>query len=424
MNANPSKEDISNMKDFITHLVGKSIASKAPAKLARSAKGVFWNMYFIDPFKTAAFFVRNSLQNIAYLPSQISLGEIRKSATNLIKQWKNGTIDQERSEDFQKVWNNDINQKTKIYQEAMLAYEESTPFEKTNKKLVNLALRTAEFNSSWGLSSDSSNRIMAWHVLYDASKRNMQDFSDGKISDGKMRRRLRLDTLDPSQANEIFQEIGRGNIRNAVNLYTSYKTENTHFRYEATLRSAAEQSQGGRAILGLVVFPRGVFNIAYKNGTLPLVEGLKTGDYNKAYEGLVSLLSLAVWSAIAREIYKKLTGKDSYGIPSYTPIDPGISMIQNMAEAAAQAQKNGTSKTIKILAANLEFAIPLADEMTNIYESKNDKAGVRFWELVAVSLKSKYKSRYDKKWRKNNRSDWEKIAHVLFSGGFELEEGD
>ena len=424
LSANPSKADVSNMKDFVTHLVGRSIKARAHEHIARKARGLFWNIYFVDPFRSGYFFFRNNLQNMAYLPSQIGLNEARKSAQNIVSQWKNGTQDSERVEDFKSVWQNDINQKKKIFQESMLAYEEATPFERRNKNLVNMALRVAEFNSSWALSSDSSNRIMAWHTFYDAAKRNMRDFSDGKISDKVMRNRLRLDTLAPSQTNELLMEVGKGNIRNATVLYASYKTENTHFRYEATLRSAAEQTLGGRSVLGLIVFPRGVFNIAYHNGTLPLLRGLKTGDFDEAFQGLTSLLSLAVFSAITRKVLKSVTGKDSYGLPTYSIIDPGVAHIQNLAEIAANAQDNGITKTAKLLSSNLEFAIPMATSLVNMYESKNDKAGVKFWQVVLISLKGKYKNKYNKTWRKNNRSDWEKISHVLFSGGFELEEKD
>jgi hypothetical protein len=258
-------------------------------------------------------------------------------------------------------------------------------------------------------------------MYYDTAQRNFREYAEGKISFNTLRKRIKFDNLNITQVNELLQDLDRGNLRTATKNYASYKTENTHFRYETTLRSAAEQRPGDRALLGLLVYPRGVFNLSYENGALPLVQGIKTGDWNKAYQALGSLLTLVIFSGIAREVLKAVTGKDSYGIPSYTPIDPGVSFLANMVDGANQARKHGPSAVANVLAKNLEFAIPLADEFTNIYESQNDKAGVRFWQLVKIQLNHKYERKYKKKWRKTNRSDWEKISHVLFSGGFEVE---
>jgi len=419
-NADPSKTDLSNMKMFITHMLGKSFPTDTPVKIARIARSMFWHLYFADPFKSAYFFTRNSLQNISYLPSQLALNEVRKSGKNLVAQKTLGTQDQERVEDFGVNWEDDINQKKKLYQEAILAREETTAFEKNNKKLINKAVRFSEKLSSWALSSDVYNRTVAWHMFYDAAQRNFKDYQDGRISFGRMRRRLKLDVLDVTQVNEILVELNKGQTRSATNLYATYKTENVHFRYDTTLRGAVEQSPAGRILTGLVVYPRGVFNLAYRNGALPLVEGLKTGDFDKAYQALGEILSLVVFTALSRRILKALTGRDSYGIPTYAPIDPGISLIQRMAEDASRTQGRSAGTTAKIMASNLEFAIPMVHAFTNIYESQNDKAGVRYWQLVLIVLKADYKRKYKKQWKKTNRTDWEKISHVLFSGGFEM----
>jgi hypothetical protein len=418
--AQPSSKDVRDMKRFMRHLLGMPVASEAFGEAAAKTNRVFWWSYFADPLRGLTFAVRNLHQNLAYLWTQLSPFEALKAVRVLSSEAKNRNFDQERMADFHSQWETDIRQQSKLLHEAILLEEESTLYKNVGTDVKAFARKWSETIGHYSLGSDSVNRALAWHTFYISTKQNLKDFDSGKIDFNELQKRLKLRVLTESQQNEILSLIDKKQYRDAANLISSFKTENVHGRYETKERAAAEQTLSGRAIGGLTVFPRIVVNLAYRNGTIPLVRGLKVGDYEQAWQGLTSILSLIIGSAIARMLYRKFTGKDAYGIPTYSPISPGLSIVaKTFTDMGWALQDKGVKAAVIAGASNLEIAIPLAHTAINMYEARENKEGVRLWQMILIGLKEEYKIKYKKHWTKKSWSNWEKIGHSLFGGDWD-----
>jgi hypothetical protein len=428
VNADVSKDDASSMRTAIERVLGINKPVGTIGRITQKARSYFWRAHFLNPAKGAYFFIRNCLQNIAYLPSQLGVAELAKASYTLMRDITGKKKNERRIAAFTRNYVDNVSQKRKLYTEAMIMEEEEASNILKSHRVRQMVRATADGFASWSLSSDSINRTTAWNLLWTSADTRVNQLKDGKINYKKLASKLKLHLLHNSQQQELIQLLDAEKYDTFVEQYANYKTENVHFRYETSLRSAIEQDPTSRALAGLLVYPRGVINLAYKNGLVPLADGVRIGDFDKAYQGLMSLLTLAAGTALARWMLYKLTGRKSYGIPSYSPISPGVSQVAGWMDDINQITAKGlgleasAKGVLKVSGDMIEFLIPLSDMYIDLYESQHDKQGVRLWHLIKDMGKTHYKKTKGNAWKKNRRSDWQKIMHVLFSGGFEEQE--
>lgn len=433
--ANPSRDDVKLMKNFTDRALGRP-SERAPAtQIAQSLTRFFWRFHFLNPTKGLWFAYRNLHQNLAYGLTQISSVELAKSVKDIIAEKALGRSNNERINDFINEWQTKISQKNRMYHQALLLEEAESVGELGGGLLRSgrkYAIYAADMLGSLAVLSDEGNRMLAWPVLHRTAQRNVEQFRSGQISFNKLWNRLKLSTLHVSQRMELRGLLESGNYREFVSKVAEYKTENIHFRYETALRAGVEQNPLSRALIGLAVYPRGVFELAYQNGTKPMVEGMTTGNWRQAYDGAKSISLLFAMSALTGKIIKETVGKSAYGLVStlfhYSPLNPGVGKIKdlfdNINDIQYQSNTEGWSlqqtanAILSVGGSNLEFLIPAADIYIDIYESTNDARGVSLWKLVKKKAEPAYMRRFGKKFTKADRSNYEAIMHVL-TGGFE-----
>ncbi len=420
---NPQQSDIDIMRDYVNNILGRGTKQKLPIRWAKKALRVFWKFYFLNPFKGAWFFTRNIMQSPAYGATQLSWKESAISLKDIAL--KKGAT--ERVEDKELMWKSGISERMPVYQEWMML-EESKIRDPVRGYFANLA---EEFGKVF-IYSDEINRTITWLPIHRAAQRNIENLRAGKINFKQFVHRLKLDTLHPKQQIDLVNLIEEGNDREFIRQVAEYKTENIHFRYRTGLRSPSEQTLGGRILVGLMVYPRGVFNLAWQNSLKPMYEGIKTGNLGQAYRGLGNLVALYIGASLARRLLYKLTGREAYGLTQtifgYSPLAPGPAwLIEKMNRFSWTVQEKGMSAaTVNEIGSTMgdmaEFLIPFCDIAINRYEAKKDVRGVTFWNLMKKELMRKYYQRTGKRYTKTNRDDWQKIVHVLFSGGYEIPE--
>jgi len=214
-----------------------------------------------------------------------------------------------------------------------------------------------------------------------------------------------------------------------VSLYAEMKTENLHFRYETSLRSAAEQRPGARQILGLVTYTRGVIEQGWYGGVKPIIEGVQTKSGNKVWQGVQSLIGLAAGMSAAKWLITTIAGRVAYGLLQtpfgYTPLSPGLSKLASLAWRVSQVLRGADDddKTpddtadalIKAFSDEAEMFIPMVSFYINYYESRNDVSGVKLWTLVRGKLIQQKKAK-PASFRRFDRSGVEAWQHIIFGG--------
>lgn len=419
---NPKQSDINIMREYVNNILGRGSKQGLPLRWAKKALRTFWRFYFINPFKGTWFFTRNVFQTPGYGATQLSWKEAAISMKDIVL--RKGV--EQRTEDRDLMWKAGISERAPVYQQWMML-EESKVRDPVRGYFANFAEEVGRIF----IYSDEINRTLTWNPIHRAAQRNIEDLRSGKINLKQFNHRLKLDTLHPKQQIDLMNLLNEGMDREFVREIADFKTENIHFRYRTGLRSPAEQTLIGRMLVGLMVYPRGVFNLAWQNSIKPLHSGIVTGNYGKAYRGLANLIALYVGASLARRLLYKVAGKEAYGLVqtifSYSPLAPGPAwLFERVNNFSWVVQEKGMSLATLNEAAKIggditEFLIPACDAYIDYYESQKDVKGVNFWNLMKKRLMKMYFHKTGKKYSRTDRDMWQKIAHVLFSGGFEME---
>ncbi len=173
------------------------------------------------------------------------------------------------------------------------------------------------------------------------------------------------------------------------------------------------------------------------NGLKPLFKGLKTGDVNRAYQGMKSLAKLSLgWrtTSLAALILMGKRKVDDYKllgtIFGYSPGSIGFQKIMstfedNMNSWSSIVEQYGyTEAAADRIVANavraLEFTIPMVDVLVNAAEVSDDTAGLNFYRLIRSKINKRYLFEKGVRLRDYDRDMLAKIQHILF-GSEEVE---
>jgi hypothetical protein len=428
--ADPTMEDSAVMREFVDNMMGRSRKHGVAKQFVKGARKWFWRLHFLNPFKGLWFAYRNLHQNLAYGLTAVSATETAKSVKDIIVEKATGQVNSQREDAFIETFVPKITQKRQMQREAMLQ-EESTIKGVDHNWFIN----AADVFGQMAVLSDEGNRMMIWPVLHRVAQRNLEQYRNGAITDKKLIKRLKLNTLHPSQQMEMLTLLDQGKDTEFMSNFAEYKTENLHFKYETALRAGIEQDPVTRALTGLMVYPRGVWEIFYQNGAKPAITGWKNKNYAQAYEGVKNMAGLIMMSAVTKWLIWQVAGKKAYGFFStlfdYSPLGPELGKIIDLTDQITRtnyrANQEGwelgktVDKMVGIAVNEMEFFIPATDFMVDLYESINDKEGVRLWSLIKEELLDSYETKTGAGWKKNDRTAYEKVMHVLLSGGFEKE---
>lgn len=423
--AEMSKRDINFLRSFISSALGRRRAASVPTRIMRTAGRYFWRFHFLSPIRSAWFFTRNIFQNLAYAATQFSPVQFGRSAARLLNP---KTRAQGIGEWMRNSFSIRISQKRRIYRQFLLQEEGNIRAELGNRAVVLMdALGQA------APISDELNRLGVGPVAYQMAHDAAREYSEGKITYKQLAARLRLDNLHVAQVMELQQHLGEGRYDKFIERVTEMKVENTHFKYETPFRSAAEQTPGSRSWMGLVTFPRGVFELMYQNGVRPVVRGIQSGNGRMVYEGLKTIAYLYAGSSVAKYLLYDLTGKSAYGLWStilaYGPLGPGpgkiVDFFDDVHKVIWRAEKGDwtiartADAIVTVGSRQLEMFLPLCDTYINGYESLKDKRGVTLWRLVKKGALSKWERKHGKPFRQSNREFIENVQHMIWGGAEE-----
>jgi len=433
---NPNKNDLGLMRDADRALRGIMPKTLPIIRSFRDVNRFFWRSYLVfDPSGSLWFAWRQLLQNVAFDPSQFNMAELTKSIgqfSNMNKSRDWAANNPDAAESFMDFYNRNVSENRSFYRHFIMKSEEAGGLEMTSK----LGTLVDMFAITPGI-TDSANRMAVWPVAYDIAQRNVQRFRDGKLSPRGLWNRLALNTITSGQSMEMIALIQQENYSKFMSRYAEYKTENIHFRYNPLLRSLQEMTPTGRVTLGLLTFPRGVMNIALKNGVEPIESARKelfeTGKVSganarRAYDGFKTLIKLFAGTSIAQSLSLVITGVSAYGLWKLifgpTILAPGFGKVVELLDENAfilhKAEQSGESfpvtarKMVSNAAKNLEMFIPLAEVMKRQYEIQKNRDGVYLYDLAIKYAKEEYLKEYQEPFTYRNRELHEKIQYMVF----------
>jgi len=464
--SNPSKQDLHLMKEADASVRGIFHPTKPVFKVFRNFDRYFWRGYLVlNPSGSLWFAWRQALQNFALAPSQFSMTEVAKSVgmfphLTSIKHWINNNP--EAKESFRDFYRKNVSESRSFYRHFIMKSEEIGGLEMTSKAgtLIDMLAFTPAL-------TDRANRFALWPIAYNIAERNLNLFKAGKLSASSLWNRLALNTVTPGQSLELQKLLDTEDYAKFMDRYAEYKVENVHFRYNPSLRGLQEMDPTGRVTMGLITFPRGVINIAWKNG----IEPMMSGNPRKVYDGFKTLIKLigvgTVGTFIADVIfddddkpeelkklepYLKLLGgttaaeavsKKVMGYGAYNPVElifglsilsPGFAKVYEMMSESRMIISSGTqeglsSKEIGLRLAktgsmNLEIFLPMAEVSIDVFNAQHDTEGAHIWSIARYYAMDEWERMYGTSFKVRDRTLQEKIKLIAFGREGKKEESE
>lgn len=414
-----NRSDIQNVRGFVNSAIGRSAPARGIVYFARWLGRQFWRFHFLSPVRSGWFAMRNLLQNL-YAGSQMPVKELSKAAVKLTAGVRNPWL----KADYAADWKKKLTQKRQLHREFLMQEAESP------KQVRNRALLLMDDLGVAAPLSDEANRLLIWPVFHTVAYDAVQAYRAGKITFRQLKARTGLDRVHVTERLMLQRFLAQGNDHAFVSEIAKIKTQNTHGIYATKGRSSWEQTPEGRAFIGLVTYPRLVWEIIYQNGAKPFAQGVQAGNYRMMYRGMTGMIAMIVGSAIAKKILWEVAGRHAYGVietlTRYTPLNPGVSkmveLLDKANEIAWRAEAEGTpilKVADRIVAASmmeLEICIPLCDVYLNYYETRHDVRGVRLWSLVKKKALKAYTDKEGRAFPKAKRRTMEKWQHMIFGG--------
>jgi len=394
----------------------------------------FWRGYLVlRPLGSLYYGIRNLFQ-VCLLPTQVNMTEFLESFHALFD--RPGTID---------LWlknNPNAADGFKAYYESaimegparqnFLMHSEDASESKIFQKL-GWTNNVAAFLDMLAFSpqvTDRATRGGPWPIVYDIANRNVNLFHSGRINQKQLWKRLALYTVSESQSLELQSMLNKGDYANFMNKYTEYKIENFNGRYLPALRGIQETTPTGRALIGLIVYPRVISNIIVKNALEPIAEAAdrwSPRNSRKAYEGVKVLCKLAAGATVADCIYYKITGRHAYHMADMLAFNlgtPGLGIAYDLVDSSNQIIMSNEQKDVPPMktaiqlarnASNqLEIFIPLSDIMISQYEMQRDVDGVRMWSMARDVAIYSWNKTHAEKFTPRSRTWFDKVRYSLF----------
>jgi len=252
---------------------------------------------------------------------------------------------------------------------------------------------------------------------------------------GTLNRRLNLATLHPAQKLELMQMLASDDPMGFAMRYAEMKVENIHFKYETALRSAVEQQGTGRLLGGIITYPRGKFEILYRTGIKPFVDGIQKGNVDQAYQGIKTIAAFLAGIYLADESLERITGRGAYGWATaffqYAPLAPGVSTVHEAFREFSRIQYQAAEYNWPVerqIAAyagltgqQIEMFVPYAEAMVTYYEVAEDTKNVTLWKIIKEEVLKDYFDKHGRPLPRAKRDTVEKWKHAFFG---KIKEGE
>ena len=190
------------------------------------------------------------------------------------------------------------------------------------------------------------------------------------------------------------------------------------------LRGVQEMGVTGRTLLGLMVFPRGVMNIALKNG----IEPMMSHQPRRFWSGVKTILKLIAGTTIADRISEKVTGRSAYDLIQivfgYSLLSPGASTIVDMFKQTSDIAYQGRSqdasasdiakRMLVAASSQLETFIPMCDVLIDEYKMRKEYEYVNLYTIARSMGMSEWEKMNKKPFKYKDRDIIDKVRLMFF----------
>jgi len=431
-----SSVDRKHLRNIFSNLMMHQQTPDQFWKFVIGAKKMFFRTHYsyLNPNSFLWTSVRNLGQNPALMSFGLKTSKHLKYAKDifghLLKGGSLADIDKELAEDFADHFRKQVSQKEARYYEFLLQDATQMIREERNKNLANKLIYLLDQTSKTYGNVDELNRAFVWIPQYKLAKDNLIALKQGKIGMKEFHKNLLTDThhniLQMRYINLIDQYLA-GNesaLRQFAKEFADNVTEDIHFKYKTAERAALEQTPQNRAVLGLVRFKIGAYELLYYRGIKPAIEAWRTKNYSKLGRSLRNVISGLAAAGMVNHIYKNYFGREAYSeynAPTAYLIGPGLGTIVDSATAIFDAinelhkgkdpidvADNLASK----LSTNLDKYLLGSETLANYIESIYGTRGLNSYKLLKALLLGK------EDWKKVKRDAWQQTLHSLF-GSYE-----
>ena len=188
------------------------------------------------------------------------------------------------------------------------------------------------------------------------------------------------------------------------------------------LRSGAEQFRAARPHVSLSTWPRGQIRRFVVNGANNAIGGFIQGDYRRAYAGVRSFIKGLLGMGFVKLFMLGIYGKkgregayDYFGTMLYTPTGPGPTAVQgifmDLAASVHKAREGDIEGAAQILGRRVDYFLPPLREIALMYESINDREGVRASKMLIDLITKGEIGEYQGKHKERN-AYW-KWVHII-----------
>lgn len=409
--------------------VGEQI--DATTKVLMDANNLFWRSYPLALSRLVWYDVRNRFQVPAVIATQFHASEIANTLPAFIRNMSDK--DSRTRQAIRTTYKQMVSQKDAIYDEALLAQDKPllslyrSRYADIYAKLDNV-IRTA-FTAS-----DDGGRIPSFgfaHTLADAA---VNDFLAGRITQGKLEARLNLRNMEQAEQMELMDKFYRaqGGSRDAyegfIREYATKRTANINFQYRTSERSGLEQDVSARPILGVYTWTRGAIELAFRQGVMKTMEGLRANDAKEVWEGMRTVGAYVLGMYATGYGLATLTGQKGRRADApiyhpllsmiYNPVAPGVEWLREyfdifnwlgMEPIDEERTASVFEKAAKYILDKALYMMPVLNDVANWYEMINNEYGVTNTGLLldALGIEMRRRKFTDRTWG-------EKVRHVMF----------
>jgi hypothetical protein len=400
-----------------------------PGELIRGLnfiKRQWWRQYGWSPTKQGKFWVRNfgqsflglaqldTVQTARSLPRAMwsivrNAPELLNSQVKDIPVPKGVRINPYLVQDMKRFGSIEIAQRAQLYQLM-------TMNELAKGGDVSEALGTLSDFAAQGMGiSDSINRFVGtWPVAYQIAWDNVGYHKLGQINTKTLYQRLKLDIMSQADQEILERLLETGDTRTFARQYANMKTRTIHYEYSIAARSMLEQRSVNRSFLGVMTWPRNATLNYINHGAKPMIEGYRTGNMSKSWEGAKVILKYLMTFGALGAGYEELLDDKLYGILTslrYSPGSPELSTATHvlkslrrgadrlMTSPSLYSQKSPTEIALNLIAdVSLEageLALPmtalLMDSWVAMAENSGDYAELKRREAIGLAFDKGYK---------------------------------
>lgn len=437
-----SDVDMQHVARIFNNLMMRRQIVGQPWQTAIEVKGWFWRTrlsLLSRPDALLWMCIRNSLQNFGMGPTAVNTKEATVAAVGLGRQLAAGKsieeIDPEMWSRFQRDFPSYVSQRRAVYQEFLLQDTSRIAGEVGSRALAQRAAALLEqTGGAYGWVDEWVNRAPLWFAQYRLTKNAAIAYTNGKIDYNQFMARTNLQTVRNAQRMLVQDLLDAGRVDDLAAESANWTTEDVNLKYKTPERAMVEQTMEQRLLMGIYTFPRGAAELMAYRGVIPMIKGVRDGNYRQAYQGTKNVIKgMAAGSAVG-SVMALVLGRTAYNWwdkSRYTLLGPGAGTIAELLDINArnwyrysqgqQSMLQTVENIADAYAENAEEFLPLADVLASTVETFYGTAGLSTFKILKDGVKVRlFGKRAD--WKKINRTGYQKLMHLLI-GSFEYPAG-